>query len=138
MKKRNIFLNFSNHILGFPLWIKQIVFLKLKEDLENSLSEDLNIINKDDLFQLYSPVISFKGEKELETREHELSQNLYTFLAAVASRLSLARSTILSISVFWMISGGDSTHRWPRGRRIKPRSWQWRSTRPQKRPAKKE
>jgi hypothetical protein len=70
-----------NHILGLPLWIKQVVYTELKSDLETSSARfTLEMINKDDTLPLFVPPITFLGRKELETKTRGLAPETYRFL----------------------------------------------------------
>lgn len=71
----------TNRILNLPLWIKQVIFAELKSNLECSSARfTLETIHKDDALQLYVPLITFLGRKELETKSRKLSQETYKFL----------------------------------------------------------
>ncbi|MGN1153398.1 MAG: hypothetical protein ACI4S3_05160, partial [Candidatus Gastranaerophilaceae bacterium] len=60
--KKNILNMFIEKIKAFPLWIKQVIFLRLYEDLKNDLSEDFIKIDEKDLYCLYAPPLSYKGK----------------------------------------------------------------------------
>lgn len=69
------------HIINLPLWIKQVVYLELKSNLESSAARfTLEFINKDDSLQLYLPQITFLGRKEIETKSRKLANATYKFL----------------------------------------------------------
>ena len=79
--KKDIFSTFLNKVEGFPLWIKQIICLKLSEDIKAQVCEKFLSENSDNIFSLYSPTLTFKGRKELENRKSGLDLNIYNFLS---------------------------------------------------------
>ena len=56
---------FVDKLLSFPLWVKQIIYLRLHQNLSLSLSEDFITVNEHDIFHLYVPTLSFIGKTEL-------------------------------------------------------------------------
>ncbi|MEI7474584.1 MAG: hypothetical protein WCK67_07360 [bacterium] len=88
--KKNIFKKFIQGILDLPLWVKQIVYLELKEEFESDSSKrSLNFIKKDDCLQTYIPRLTFIGKKELETKAKKLQPVIYKFIEDVTSELSV-------------------------------------------------
>ena len=51
--KKDIFSTFLNKVEGFPLWIKQIICLKLSEDIKAQVCEKFLSENSDNIFSLY-------------------------------------------------------------------------------------
>jgi len=78
--KKNIFNTFLEKIFDFPLWIKQVIYLKLAEEMRNNYCEDFLQIHKDDIFSTFIPTLTFKGETELKERKCGLDNNTYNFL----------------------------------------------------------
>ena len=87
--KKNMFAVFLNKLLDFPLWVKQIIFLRLHENLSLVLSEDFIPVNEIDLFHLYVPTLSFLGKTELVERKSGLDEGFYNFLSNVADGLNI-------------------------------------------------
>lgn len=82
-------------IFELPLWIKQIIYLELKEEFEKSSSmKSLNFVKKEDSLQLYRPKTTFIGKKELETRLKNLSPDIYKFLGSVQEELNIIEIAI--------------------------------------------
>lgn len=97
----NRYLNFSDSILGLPLWIKEVIYLQLEDDLEALITEDfLESIENKDIFQLESPKLTYKGKKELESRDKGFSQQLYKFLGEVLKGYKIIE---LVINNFWTL-----------------------------------
>lgn len=95
-----MFESFFNGILSFPLWVKQVMYVKLKENLENDLGEFISLLNEEDQFELYTPELTFKGKHELELRELRLGQNFYSFLLGVANGQDIIEMTLNN---FWTL-----------------------------------
>jgi len=89
------FKNFIQEIFKLPVWIKQIIYMELKEQLEcSSYKSCLDIIKKDNCLQLYIPKLTYTGKKEVETKSKQLGENIYIFLECVFQNL-----TIMEIAV---------------------------------------
>ena len=101
INKENKFKDFVNKTIDFPLWIKQVLFLALRDNLEGTVTKSfLNIMAKENTFQFFIPKLTFKGKKELETREHNLDINTYKFLSAAVNEISI---TEITIGNFWTL-----------------------------------
>ncbi len=95
MEKKNVFSNFLDKFLGFPLWIKEVLYLQMKEDLENySLSAAHALLDKRDLYQYYEPTITYLGKKEVYSRTGDFSPNLYKFLNDASQGLNILEITL--------------------------------------------
>lgn len=78
--KKNIFDLYLEKVLQLPLWVKQVIYVKLKEDMQkHNCSEFLDKASKD-MFSLYVPVLTFEGRSELLDRKNGLDGNFYNFL----------------------------------------------------------
>lgn len=95
---KNILKLFVEKLLEFPLWVKQIIYLRLYQNLESLLSEDFIITNEEHIFHLYSPTLTFMGRTELSERKCGLDNNIYNFLENVANNLSMLE---ISMNNFW-------------------------------------
>lgn len=85
-KIHNPFEQLINYLLSFPLWIKQVIYTELKANLELSYARlTIEAMKKTDTLQVFTPVITFLGKRELETKQRNLSDNAYKFLMAVKS-----------------------------------------------------
>lgn len=87
--KKNILNMFIEKIKAFPLWIKQVIFLRLYEDLKNDLSEDFIKIDEKDLYCLYAPPLSYKGKTEMSERTKKLDKMVYDFLECIDEGMSI-------------------------------------------------
>ena len=98
--KKNIFNTFLSKIDDFPLWIKQIIFLKLSDDIKSQVCEKFLKENSENIFSLYKPTLTFKGSEELKKRSCGLDLNIYNFLDYCennSSILEISLNTFLSM-----------------------------------------
>lgn len=95
---KNILGLFLEKLLGFPLWVKQIIYLRLYQNLSLSLSEDFIEVKEEDIFHLYIPALSFAGKTEMVERKGGYDTNIYNFLTNVSEGLSLLE---ISMNNFW-------------------------------------
>jgi len=95
---KNILLLFLDKLLAFPLWVKQIIYLRLYENLSLSLSEDFIHAKEEDIFHLYVPTLSFVGRTELAEKKDGLDNNIYTFLKNISDELNILE---ISMNNFW-------------------------------------
>ena len=66
--KRNIFLLFIQELTSLPLWVKQVILVYLRKDLESYLSDDLITMDESKIFHIYRPTISKFGMEELDKK----------------------------------------------------------------------
>lgn len=89
---------FLEKLLTFPLWVKQVIYLRLYQNLSQYLSEDFITVNENHIFHLYVPKLTFVGETELFERKCGLDDNIYNFLGNVNAGLSILE---ISMNNFW-------------------------------------
>ena len=92
--KNNIFSAFIQKVESFPLMLKQMICLKLSEDIKAQVCDKFLEENSDNIFSLYRPILTYKGKEELDKRKTGLDLNLYNFLSYCEND-----STILEISL---------------------------------------
>ncbi len=98
--KKNVFNTFLTKLEDFPIWIKQIIFLKLSDDIKSHVCEKFLQENSEDIFSLYKPTLTFKGSEELKKKSSGLDLNIYNFLEYCennASILEISLNTFLSM-----------------------------------------
>lgn len=95
---KNILSLFLEKLLAFPLWVKEIIYLRLYQNLSQYLSEDFITIEEKDIFHLYTPILSFAGRTELAERKDGLDSNIYNFLENVAASHNMLE---ISLNNFW-------------------------------------
>lgn len=96
--KKNALALFLDKLLAFPLWVKQIIYLRLYQNLSLNLSEDFILTEEFDVFHLYVPVLTFVGKSELFEKRCGLDDNIYNFLANVNEGLNILE---ISMNNFW-------------------------------------
>lgn len=92
---QKIFKTFIQEIFTLPVWIKQIIYMELKEQFENSsMKSCIDIAKKDNCLQLYIPNLTYTGKKELEHKTKNLSESAYIFLECVYQNISIIEIAI--------------------------------------------
>lgn len=91
---KSLFVGFMEKMLGFPLWIKQTIFLNLSKDLSTYLSNEFLDVKEGDLFHIYDPELSELGQNELLTKESKFDESIYSFLNCCAKKMSLIEIAI--------------------------------------------
>ena len=98
--KKNIFYLFFEKILNVPLWIKQVIYLRLAKEMQEYECEDFLRNNPNDTYSTFVPTLTFKGKTELMERKCGLDNNIYNFLQACANEycmLEISINTFLSM-----------------------------------------
>lgn len=89
------FKSFIKEISNLPVWIKQIIYMELKEQLENStIKSCINMAKKEECLQLYIPKLTYKGKKELESKTKKHSKDINTFLEFAFQNFSIMEIAI--------------------------------------------
>lgn len=91
---KSLFVGFMEKMLGFPLWIKQTIFLNLSKDLTNYLSNEFLDVREGELFHVYKPELSELGQNELLTKESKFDESIYSFLSCCSKGMSLIEISI--------------------------------------------
>ena len=92
--KRNIFLLFIQELTSLPLWVKQVILVYLRKDLKSYLSDDLVTMDEEQIFHIYRPTISKIGMDELDKKNNEHDDSIYSFLYDCANNLSILEMSI--------------------------------------------
>lgn len=91
---KTLYNGFIERLLAFPLWIKQTIFLDLSNDLNKYLSDEFMEVEEGELFHIYKPVLSQKGQNELLTKESNYDESIYSFMNCCAKGMSLIEIAI--------------------------------------------
>lgn len=78
--RKNVFDAYLEKVMNFPLWVKQVIYVKLKENLRELNCAEFLDKSPDKMFSLYVPVLTFAGREELLKKKSGLDANIYTFL----------------------------------------------------------
>lgn len=92
--KRNIFLLFIQELISLPLWVKQVILVYLRKNLKSYLSDDLVTMDEEQIFHIYRPTISKIGMDELDKKNNEHDESIYSFLYDCANNLSILEMSI--------------------------------------------
>ena len=98
--KQNIFNLFLDKILNVPLWIKQVIYLKLEQEMKEMACDTFLREHSGDIFSTFIPTLTFKGKTELTEHKCGLDNNIYNFLQGCAneySMLEISVNTFLSM-----------------------------------------
>ena len=87
--KNNLLDKTVNKLNSLPLWIKQAVILRLNYV---SLKDYGKFSSKD--YTNFTPVLTFKGKTELETRQGGFDHNLYNFLSGCFENKSIVEISL--------------------------------------------
>ncbi len=85
----NNYNEFMERLYGFPLWIKQAIYVNLSTDLKKYLSQDFISAQQDELFHTYQPKLSALGEQELANKDSCWDDNIYIFLNGCKNNMNL-------------------------------------------------
>ena len=91
---KSLFVGFTEKLMGFPLWIKQAIYLSLSNDLNTYLSSEFMDVKEDELFHIYKPTLSELGQNELLTKDSKFDESIYSFLNCCAKGMSLIEIAI--------------------------------------------
>lgn len=93
MEKKNIFVTFLEKFVSLPLWIKEVLYIHLKEDMEK-YAIGTSQLDKSDLYQYYLPTLTYIGKKELSSRDNDHEPKVYKFLEGAAQGLNALEITL--------------------------------------------
>ena len=91
---------FYNNVLELPIWVKQVLHKKTKEDLSQALDKYINILNPDGLVQDLQPELTYKGKKILEGAPNDFTQEDIIFINSVNHGYNLFDITLTN---FWSL-----------------------------------
>ncbi len=101
----NNFHMLMQNILNAPLWVQEVVYLDIKRHLEEVLPNAAADAKPDEVYPAYTPEITFKGKKELETHENGLDFNIYKYLKCA---LNKQRVIDITLDNFWTLEESSS------------------------------
>lgn len=92
----NIFDLFLKKIINIPLWVKQILYIRLSVEMRENLCEDFVRTSPDKIFAGYMPILTFSGQNELQDRKNGFDTNIYKFLQNCKDGYSIIDITVNS------------------------------------------
>ena len=91
---KSLFIDYMEKMTSYPLWIKQVIFLNLSNDLTQYLSNEFLDVQEGDLFHVYKPTLSEHGQNELFTKSSSYDESIYAFLNSCSKGMSLIEIAI--------------------------------------------
>jgi hypothetical protein len=91
---KGLFIDYMEKMISYPLWIKQTIFVNLSNDLKTYMSNEFLDVKEGELFHIYKPVLSDKGQNELLTKESRYDESIYSFLNSCSKGMSLIEIAI--------------------------------------------
>lgn len=110
MKKNEnkVFEPFLEKVAEMPFWIKEIIYIKIREEFEEAYISEADLrAPLDEAYQAYRPVLTYRGKTELENREKDEDPPIYRFLQQCADGSSLAEITLHN---FWTLESTSKIH----------------------------
>ena len=98
--KKSLLDTFTEQLFEYPLWVKQVLYIRLREHMETFLSEDFMNIKSEDSFHLYVAKLSYVGKTELLEKEAGLDSNIYNFLGLIEEGNDIIT---IALNNFWTI-----------------------------------
>lgn len=98
--KNNSFAKFIDNVEKFPVWLKQVLLMKLSDNLKNEVCEKFLKENSCDILSFYKPVLTHSGLNELDEKKCGFDLNIYNFLGYCkenCSILEISLNTFLSL-----------------------------------------
>lgn len=97
--KRNLFKLFLNKFLAYPLWVKQVVYYRLWQNMQENNCDRYIIKYPERILSMHIPTLTFQGKQELWDKSGGLDSNIYNFL-----KFSHNGYTVLEISLNMFMS----------------------------------
>ena len=92
--KKNIFELFLEKAFNVPLWIKQVMYLRMDKVMCDNFCDKFLKDNSEDLFSIFVPTLTFKGKTELLERKCGLDNNIYNFLQCCSNGYSMIEISV--------------------------------------------
>ncbi len=87
----------NNQILSLPLWVKQVLYSVLKQELENILSKrTLDTFQPEDTLQIWHPELTLAGKRALETSSGDLTPDVIKLLRMASQGKAIIDVALLS------------------------------------------
>lgn len=91
----NLYADFTEKILNLPLWVKEIIYFMIKQNLKNTLPCSNIDIDAENLYQYLRPEITYAGKKEYERLKlEEPDSTEFKFLEALMNNFSIVEITL--------------------------------------------
>ena len=97
---KNYLDNLTEMIFNAPLWVQEVIFTDMRKRLEEKFENITNTQKEEDIYPAYTPTLTFKGKKELETHDHGYDFNFYRCLTGISQGL---RVIDITLNNFWTL-----------------------------------
>ena len=84
---RKFLTQFLNKISNFPLWVKEIIYNRLREEIDTETSLTY-------VFTAYKPILTYKGRCELDFKKSGFDTNIYNILKSADNDCSISDITL--------------------------------------------
>lgn len=85
--RREFLKQFLNKISNFPSWVKEIIYNKLSEEIDNENTPAY-------IFATYKPILTYKGRCENEFKKSGFDSNIYNILDSADKDCSISDITL--------------------------------------------
>lgn len=85
--RRQFLTQFLNKLSNFPMWMKEIIYIKLSQEFEKN--EDSTYV-----FATYKPVLTYKGRCEVDSKKSGFDTNIYNILESADRDCSISDITL--------------------------------------------
>lgn len=85
--QRNFLEQFLGKISKFPQWVKEIIFVRLSEEIDN----DNHLAYT---FATYKPILTYKGKCEADFKKNCFDTNIYNILKSCDNNLSISEISL--------------------------------------------
>lgn len=92
--KKNIFELFLEKAFNVPLWIKQVMYIRLEHEMNECGCQKFLQDNFNGIFSTFVPILTFKGKTELSERKCGLDNNIYNFLQSCSNGYSMIEISV--------------------------------------------
>jgi hypothetical protein len=107
-QQQKVFESFLDKVSEFPFWIKEIIYIQLREEFEQAyLSEEELHAPIEESYQAYRPMLTFLGEQELANHTNLEDAPVYRFLQMTSENCSIAEITLRN---FWTLENTAKIH----------------------------
>lgn len=88
-------------IESFPLWMKQVIYIQLKSELDKHMStRSLDSLNRSNFLQLWTPSLTTEGIKALLNEETSITQTLLHSIKSKEAVYSICAEKNMSLEQF--------------------------------------
>ena len=87
--RKNLFELYMDKIMSSPLWIKQVIYIKLRDTIKEKSCDSFLSISSCELYSIHIPILTFAGRTELAEKKFGFGENIYNFLQCCQDEMSI-------------------------------------------------